>query len=171
MTAPGPHQQFVALVDRHRGILHTVARAYARTPEDRADLVQEIVAELLEAFPRYRADRSFSTWMYRVALNVAISSLRRQVVRERLAVDPVAGVLEEVAVPPADPAREEALRRLDGLIQSLAPLDRALVLLSLDGLRHAAIGEVLGLSETNVGTKLARIRERLRGALEDHRTE
>jgi RNA polymerase sigma-70 factor (ECF subfamily) len=167
MPDSSDHEPFLTLLESHRGLLQKVARAYGRSPEDRADLVQEIVAELLRAFPRYQPVKPFSTWMYRVALNVAISSLRRQAVRARHDAGPSGPVLEELPAPVVDPAREADLRRLDGLVQALPPLDRALVVLYLDGQSHAATAEILGLSESNVGTKLGRIKERLRRALQD----
>jgi RNA polymerase sigma-70 factor (ECF subfamily) len=68
--------RFAALLDQHRGIVFKVANSYCRNPEDRQDLAQDIAAQLWRAFPRYDATRSFSTWMYRIALNVAISYKR-----------------------------------------------------------------------------------------------
>ncbi len=70
-------QSFIALLDQHAGILRKVAASYSRTPADRHDLMQEISLQMWKAYPRYTTDRSFSTWMYRIALNVAISHLRR----------------------------------------------------------------------------------------------
>ncbi|HEY1333762.1 MAG TPA: sigma-70 family RNA polymerase sigma factor, partial [Myxococcaceae bacterium] len=82
--------RFVALLGEHGRMLRQVANAYARSAPDRADLEQEVVAQLWRAFPRYDERRSFSTWMYRIALNVAISHARRR--RELLPLDEVGPV-------------------------------------------------------------------------------
>src|SRR6478672_10654907 len=70
-------EMFLRLVEQHRGIIRKVATGYASTPADRSDLSQEIMLQLWRAYPRYSPERPFSTWMYRIALNVAISFLRR----------------------------------------------------------------------------------------------
>jgi RNA polymerase sigma-70 factor, ECF subfamily len=169
-TVPPPAtsaaEPLLGLLEAHRGMLYQVADSYTRQPADRADLLQQVLAELVRALPRYDRAQRFSTWMYRVALNVAISWHRREAVRGRHLTPVGPEVLEVVAAPVEDLAREADLARLDRFIHGLPPLDRALVLLHLDGQRHAEVAEVLGLSETNVGTKLGRIKERLRRELQ-----
>lgn len=156
--------QFGEMLERHRGIVLKVASTYARTPEDRADLAQEIAAQLWRAFPRYDATRPFSTWMYRVALNVGISFLRGQSERDRVvAIEPAH---EAIAAPPgASPEDAERMRGLERAIDRLDAMNRALLLLYLEERSYAEIGEILGISETNVGTKLARLRQRIRNEL------
>ena len=83
MTGDDRQQAFGTLLQRHAGIVFKVANTYARLPEDRADLAQEIAAQLWRAWPKYDPARSASTWMYRVALNVAISHVREQSLRQR----------------------------------------------------------------------------------------
>ncbi|MEO8500205.1 MAG: sigma-70 family RNA polymerase sigma factor, partial [Vicinamibacteria bacterium] len=73
MTAPAPHDRFLSLLDEHKGIVYKVARVYCRRPEDRPDLEQEIVIQLFRSFGSFDGRSRFSTWMYRVAMNVAIS--------------------------------------------------------------------------------------------------
>ena len=164
MRNAGSQDRFVALLDEHRKILYKVARAYGRSPEDRQDLVQEMTAQLWRSFERYDDRLRFATWMYRIALNVAISFVRRETVRARHAApEPIL----EVSVSAASPGDAD-LRLLDGFLRRLDELDRALLLLYLDGNRHGAIAEVLGISESNVGTKLGRIKQRLRRELADN---
>jgi RNA polymerase sigma-70 factor (ECF subfamily) len=163
MPTATAHDRFLTLLDQHRRILFKIANAYGRGPEDREDLVQEMVLQLWRSFRRYDERHRFSTWMYRVALNVAISFCRGEARRPR------AGALEGalgVAAPGAPP--REDLRLLEEFIARLDELDRALVLLYLDGNRYDAIAEVLGISETNVGTKLGRIKDKLRRMAADH---
>jgi len=166
MASPGSQDRFVALLDEHRKILYKVAGAYGRSPEDRQDLVQEMTAQLWRSFERYDERFRFSTWMYRIALNVAISFVRRETVRARHAAP--APILEVSADVSAAAPGDADLRLLDGFLRRLDELDRALLLLYLDGIRHDAIAEVLGISESNVGTKLGRIKQRLRRELADN---
>ncbi len=170
--APGPEGapahagRFLALLEAHRRALYKVAAVYARGAADRQDLGQEIVLELWRSFDRYDPGRRFATWMYRVALNVAISWHRSDRRRRRDLVDDGEAVLAIAAAAPDRAALEGKIGRLHDAIASLDELDRALVLLHLEGERHEAIGAVLGITESNVGTRLARIKERLRRNLE-----
>ena len=156
--------RFLALLEAHRKIVLKVAAVYCWDAEERNDLVQEITMQLWRAFPTYDARRVFSTWMYRVALNVAISFARKTGRRRR-----VMSPLEAVAVdPPAAGSGPEPDERLDALyrcMRALDPFSRALLTLYLDGRSHREIAEVLGISETNVGTKIGRLKERLRSEL------
>jgi RNA polymerase sigma factor (sigma-70 family) len=152
---------FVDLIDRHRGILFKVASAYCRTPEDREDLVQETVAQLWRSYPRFDARVAFSTWMYRIAVNVAISFYRNET-RKRRAIAPAAESVLEL-VPASQPAEiDDRLDLVYELIEQLGPLDRALMLLYLDDYSYAEIAAILGISESNAGTKIARIKQRLK---------
>lgn len=151
---------FLDLLDAHKGIVYKVARAYCQDAEDRKDLIQEICLQLWLAFGRYDPQYKLSTWVYRVALNVAISAYRKG--RRRAALHPPLpdGLLLELP-DTQDPPHPE-LERLHALIQSLRELDRAVLLLSLDGHPQQEIADVLGISPTHVSTKLARIRQHLR---------
>lgn len=157
-----PAQAFDALLQQHRGIVHKVAGSYARTPEDRADLAQEIAVQLWRAWPSYDASRSFSTWMYRIALNTAISFRRGQAQPQRNAL-PLDEHLHDLADDNGfDPEVYERMRLLQRFMATLGPLDRALLLLYLEERSGREIGEVLGLGESNVTTRIARLKQRLR---------
>jgi len=160
----GAQERFSALLEEHAGILHKTTRAYARSEPDRQDLSQEIAAQLWRSFPRYDERLPFSTWMYRVALNVAISFVRRQTVRRRHFAE-LEGH-EEAPDPPGGASDGRELQLLDRFLAGLGELDRGLMLLYLDGRRHDVIAEVLGISESNVGTRLGRLKERLRRELD-----
>lgn len=151
------------LLRRHAGLIHKVAYAYCRDATDREDVVQEIAVRLWRDRDRYDARFKETTWIYRIAVNTAISFHRRERRHRdgRLPLDPRAIT---VAAPEATPPDDDVRILLD-CIQDLAPLDKALVLMSLDGVDHAAIAEVLGISASNVGTKLWRIKDRLRDAV------
>jgi RNA polymerase sigma-70 factor (ECF subfamily) len=157
-----PRQRlFVGLLDEHRKILFKVAAAYARTAADRQELVQETVFQLWRSFGRYDPALRFSTWMYRVALNVAISHVRSETRKARTFVFAGDDALQ-LAAAPTPSTVEDDLLALRAAIDGLGPLDRALVLLYLDGQGHEAIAQVLGISATNVGTRIGRIKQKLR---------
>ena len=158
----GREQQraFETLLREHQRIVFKVVSVYARHPEDRHDLTQEICVQLWRSFPSFDAKRAqFSTWMYRVALNVAISQMRRPL-RQEEPLDPqeleALGGTAEIA------EQDERLDALYGFIDQLDPLNRALILLYLEDRSYAEIAEILGISETNVATKISRIKQKLR---------
>lgn len=157
-------QRFIEQLEEHRKIVFKVAHSYAWNADDRAELIQEISTQLWRAFPKYDATRSFSTWMYRVALNVAISQLRtsKRYAEHHVPLD------DSISNSPAadhDPEMEQQITQLQQIIASCDPLNRALLLLHLDDYSNSQIGEVLGLSETNVSSKLSRLRQQLRNKL------
>lgn len=156
MRAAADQQRFLTLLEGHKRILYKVANAYCRHDEDRRDLVQEMVAQLWRSFGSYDERQRFSTWMYRVAMNVAISLYRSESRRTVIALDDV-----EVDLTAADQMMSDDLRELHRRIAKLDPMSRALVLLYLDGHDHAAISEILGITTTNVATRMSRIKTRL----------
>jgi len=155
-------ERFLTLIDDHWKILFKVAGSYAREPADREDLVQEMVLQLWRSFDRYDDTQRFSTWMYRVALNVAISFYRRETRRHRIIVSGDETLIELAATPDVHEA-QEAMTTLRRMIEGLGEFERALVILHLDGHSHAEIGGIMGVSESNVGTRLNRIKQELRG--------
>ena len=165
MTAHDTRDAFGTLLQRHRGIVFKIANSYARHAEDRDDLAQEIAARLWHAYPKYDPARSFSTWMYRIALNVAISRLREQSVRGRHDVVPLDETHEAVDGHAIDHEHEQHIRLLQDFIQRQAPLDRALLLLYLEERPQREIAEILGIGESNVSTKIGRLKQRIRDEL------
>jgi RNA polymerase sigma factor (sigma-70 family) len=147
---------FIKELEAHRRILSKIARAYGRTPADRDDLVQEMIVQLWRSFPKFDSRSRFSTWMYKVALNVAISYLRGELVRSRFVISDEAQLLNAVE-PAIDEPREIGL--IYEFVDGLSPLDRALVLLFLDGNTHQEIAQVLGITATNVATKIGRLKQ------------
>lgn len=157
--------QFQSLLEAHRGIVLKVAASYAFHPEDRAELAQEIATQLWRAFPRYDTHRAFSTWMYRIALNVAISQVRHQAQRQRHAM-PLEEDLHDLPDPnTANPEQDQQLRLLRRFIARQPPLERALLVLYLEDRPYREMAEILGISETNASTKIARLKQRLRDEL------
>jgi RNA polymerase sigma factor (sigma-70 family) len=153
---------FLRLIEQHRGIIRKVALGYSSTLADRNDLTQEIMLQLWKAHPRYSPERPFSTWIYRIALNVAISFLRGNTrpVRQTIPLDELRHELADENAP--RPETDERIDLLRHIIATLDPLNRALLLLYLDDHSYREIASILGITETNVATKLSRLKERLR---------
>lgn len=154
------HAQFQTLLEDHKRLLYKVCRTFGREPADRDDLAQEIAAQLWRSFPSFDGRAAFSTWMYRIALNVAISYQRRERTRARYVISDDEKLLELADERETSPHLAELFAR----IAELAPLDKALMLLYLDGHDHREIGEVLGITEHNVATKLNRLKQAMRSA-------
>ncbi len=157
--------RFQALLARHERIVLKIAAMYCRNPEDRRDLAQEIAIQAWRSFGRYDQARAFPTWLYRIGLNVAISHARGAGLRERHSValdEDLHDLADEDALTPETEERLQDLRRC---IDALGPFDRALMLLYLDERSHAEIAEVLGITTTNVATKINRLKQRIRSGL------
>lgn len=159
--APTSKDAFDDVLRRHGGIVHRIAYLYAGQPSDRADLTQEIAGALWRSWPSFDPSRSVTTWMYRTALNVAISFLRSNTRRSRRSV-PLDEAEEPADPAPVDHERAQQVRQLHRAIAALPEFDRALMLLYLDEQSTREIAEVLGITETNVTTRLSRLRQRIR---------
>ncbi|MFT7667774.1 MAG: RNA polymerase sigma factor (sigma-70 family) [Planctomycetota bacterium] len=157
-------QQLTGLIRRHAGLIHKVAYAYCRDATDREDVIQEVALQLWRSRDRYDERYKETTWVYRVAINVAISFQRRERRHREGKLPTDASAITIAAVAEVEPGEEVQL--LMGCMDDLGGLDKALVLLHLDGNDHPAIADVLGISVSNVGTKLLRIKDKLRIALE-----
>lgn len=159
------HQEFSTLVEQNKPILYKVANSYCREPDDRPDLIQEILIQLWLSFARFDGRVKFSTWMYRIALNVAISFYRGGRRHDQANV-PLAEIGLELAT--TDRLLSEfgdELRLLYQAIGKLNEIQRALILLHLDGYKNAEIAEMMGMSVTNVSTSLSRTRQQLMAEL------
>ena len=156
---------FAELIGQHRRIIFKVANTYGFQAQDRDDLAQEITTQLWRAFPDYDPQRSFSTWMYRIALNVAISHVRSSSRHGRHSV-PLDETLHDLADEnSADHEADQQVRALHQFIAQLDKLNRALLLLYLEDQSYREIAEILGISETNVATKISRLKQRIRNEL------
>lgn len=159
MALPELKERFQTVVDQHKKILYKVCNSYCRNRDDRDDLAQEIIIQLWRSFGKFDERYRFSTWMYRIALNVAISFYRRENTRTRYVTSDEQHLLEAIDETQDQP---EEIRFLYEFIDGLDPLNKALVLLYLDGNNYQEIAEVLGISETNVATKIGRLKSKMK---------
>lgn len=152
-------ERFQTLLVEHRGILYKICNSYCRNKDDREDLAQEIAIQLWRSFGAFDERYRFSTWMYRVALNVAISFYRRESTRTRYVLSAGERLLDAVD---ETATQSEDIALLYQFIERLDPLNKALVLLYLDGNSYQEIADVLGITETNVATKISRLKNKIK---------
>lgn len=157
---------FLKVVQTNKGIIYKIANSYCKDAEDRKDLVQEIIVQLWKSFDNYNERYAYSTWIYKIALNVSISSFRKESRRKTIH-DPITEsilFLEDKGVD----GREEDISLLQKFIQELGELERALMLLYLDEKSYKEIAEIIGISESNVATKISRIKKVLKQKFEHY---
>ena len=146
-------------IQDNKGILYKIGNSYCRNAGDRDDLMQEMIYQLWRSGQRFDETQKFSTWMYRIALNVAISFYRKANRNGlTLTLDADAHFADE----PANEVLEERIGVLQRFVGELNELDKALMILYLEERPYKEIAEILGISETNVATKLSRIKGRLK---------
>ena len=150
---------FDSWLSTHQGVLFKVVRAYAFSPHDQEDLFQEIATQLWISVPNFAGNCAPSTWIYRVALNTAISWSRKELRRQDKVNEPLDGV--EAALRPSDADADPRLDWLYDEIRQLSELDRSLTLLLLDGFSYQEMAAALGISESNVGVRIHRIKAHL----------
>lgn len=152
---------FLSVIQANKGIIYKVANSYCNNAEDRKDLVQEIIVQLWKAFGSYSDQYKYSTWIFRIALNVAISFYRKGSRRKEVSNPLTEGVLDIVDTDAANEI-ERDIGFLQQFIHELREIDKALMLLYLEEKSHKEIAEIMALSETNVATKIGRIKNILK---------
>lgn len=157
--------QFIELVKKNQGIIHKVCNMYCSDVDDRKDLFQEIVIQLWKAYKSFRGESKFTTWIYRVALNTAISVYRKESKKpEKMDIDDVAFKLAEET---SNEDKEAQFKMLENAIQQLSEIERAIVMMYLDGHSSEEISEVVGITANNVRVRMNRIKEKLRKLIEN----
>jgi len=152
-------QEFIDTIAIHQPIILKVCRMYCTEKDDREDLFQEIVLQLWRSYPSFKGEAKISTWMYRISINTAITSLRknsRKPVTQALSVEHEN--INEITEQRID---VEYARELQLAINILSKIDKALVMLYLEEKSYKEIAEILGISESNVGVKINRIKKKL----------
>ena len=153
--------EFLDLITQHQGIIHKVCRLYRDTPEDRQDLFQEIVYQLWKSYPAFRKESGITTWMYRISLNTALASFRKK----STSINYTDQVPDQIA---AQEEADEQQEQLFAALKQLSEGERALVSLFLEDMSYRQMAEVLGISESNVGVRLNRIKSKLKNIIKEY---
>lgn len=149
-------KEFLTMIQDNQGIIHKVCRIYRDSPEDREDLFQEVIFQLWRSYPSFSGGSKASTWLYRVALNTAMASFRKNKPNVTST-----EYIPDVQFENINNEDNEMQEKLLAGIRQLSEPDRALIALYLDELSYQQIAVILGISESNVGVKLTRIKTRL----------
>lgn len=150
---------FLKLVNQHKGILYKASRIYADSVEDREDLQQEILIQLWKSYQNFKGNSEFSTWMYRVAINTAITFLKKEKQRSNNHTDAPSHF--EVQQEDYNLAKDRQLEIFYSAVQELNSLEKAVIFYFMEGMSHKEIGNNLGLSEDNARVKLNRTKDKI----------
>lgn len=151
--------EFIKMIQQHQRLVYKVCSLYTADAEERKDLFQEILLQAWKSYPQYKREAAISTWLYRVSLNTAIG-YKRKLKRGPDIVYP-----ELLHNHPEDQLTEtdrEQYHILQQVIAALPPLDKALVLLYLEDKSHSEIAAIMGISSSNVGTRLGRVKDKMK---------
>lgn len=154
---------FVELLEKHQNIVHKVCRLYTNNQDAHNDLFQEITIQLWKAYPKFRGDAKFSTWMYRVGLNTAITLYRKN--KRRINTQEFGEVQFKITAEEYDDTEEQQLTLLYSAVKQLNDIDKALVFLYLEDKNYKEISETLGISEVNARVKMNRVKTKLKTIL------
>jgi RNA polymerase sigma-70 factor, ECF subfamily len=155
--------EFLELVEKNKKLIYKVSHMYCDNTIDKKDLFQEIVANLWKAYPNFKGNSKVSTWIYRISINTAISWIRDYIKTNNH--------IEYTNVMPQmqdDSQIDDLYEKLYCAISILSKLDKALILLQLDGYSYDEISEIIGLTKTNVATKISRIKLKLKNHLSNN---
>ena len=155
-------EHFIKAIKEHEGLIYKVTLLYTDSLQDREDLYQEIIFQLWKSYDSFNNLSKLSTWFYRVSMNTAIYHLKmnnRKV--GTTTIDPMVDRIAEYK----DNSEEEKLKLLHDQIQKLDLLEKGIILLYLEGKSHDEIAEIIGITKSNVGTKISRIRKKLKSQI------
>jgi RNA polymerase sigma-70 factor (ECF subfamily) len=160
MTVSRQKDQFLNILEKNIGIIIKITRAYSKPLHDKEDLINDITLELWKSFARFKGDSKISTWIYRVALNTSMNYKRKREKDRLFFLDDLKQIENQSwLIEQPDSSNSEILYQC---IDELNQLNKAIILLYLDGNSHDEISEITGISKTNVGTRISRIKEQIR---------
>jgi RNA polymerase sigma-70 factor (ECF subfamily) len=149
-------KEFIGQIQKHQGILHKICFVYSNSNSDKEDLYQEIVLQLWKSYPSFRQEAKFSTWMYRVALNTAITLTKKATLFEKNK-----ALINDEYFIEGNIDYSEDIKILYKAISKLSKIEKAVVLLWLEEKTYNEIARIVGISEKNVSVKLVRIKKKL----------
>jgi len=156
--------EFLSSLEKHKGILHKVARMYMDGEADCEDLRQEIIIQLWKSYQTYKGESAFSTWMYRVPINTAITFFKK---KKKLVTTFSPEVFPEQEVEEYDSSKDKQMELFYKAVHQLKPIEKAIIFYLLEGLSYREIGKNLGISEGNARVKLNRTKEKLQMLLKN----
>lgn len=156
----GEEKRFINLINEHQGLIYKVCIMYENDQDARNDLFQEIVLQLWKSFSTFRGEAKITTWMYRIALNTAISGYRKQT--RNLKTEDLQEMHFNISENATLEDHEEDLQKLQGAIRQLSEIERAMIMMALEEVPYEEIAETIGITQNNVRVRMNRIREKLR---------
>lgn len=159
-------QEFIHKIEKHKGIIFKISKMYMSEKEDRDDLFQEITFQLWKAYPNFRGESEFSTWLYRIALNTAIIFLKNQKRRGFIGNEDLSNHI--IAHEEYDNDKEERMTEMYKAIHLLNPIDKAFIFYYLEDFSGKQISEQMGISEGNARVKMNRAKNKLKDILNQH---
>ena len=158
-------KEFIQDIKENEGIIYKITRIYSNNTEDQKDLYQEIVYQLWKSYSSFNENSKISTWMYRIALNTAISNLKKEKRKgSQVSIDNLLlNQMDQV-----DAVMEERITLLYTHIKKLSIVERGIILLHLEGKNYDEIASITGFTNTNIGTRLARIKQKLKSQIKKY---
>lgn len=153
-------KEFLQIITENQGIIHKVCSVYCDLDEDRRDLFQEILAQLWKSYPSFRNESKFSTWMYRVALNTAITSFKKD--KRKPDKSGISYESLQLAEEIYDTREEEQIRILNKAVSQLSGIEKSIILLFLEDKKYEEIAEITGITQNYVRVKMNRIKKKLK---------
>ena len=156
--------EFVTLVQEHQNLIHKICRLYTNSDAEHKDLFQEITIQLWKAYPKFRGDAKFSTWMYRVGINTSISLYRKSKRRiQSFSFDDVSYKIPQTET--YDDTQDQQLKSIYAALNHLDDISKAVIFLYLEDKNYKEISETIGISEVNARVKMNRIKKKLKTLL------
>lgn len=156
-------KEFLEKIEQHKGIIYKISKMYMDNSEDRDDLFQEIIFQVWKAFPKFRGESEFSTWLYRIALNTAIVFLKSE--KKRNFINNSDSTNYKIEQDEYDLEKEEKLSKMYSAINQLNAIDKAFIFYYLEDFSGKKIAEQMGISEGNVRVKMNRAKNKLKEIL------
>lgn len=156
------HKRFISLLEKNLGILLKISKAYTNTTQEREDLINDMIYQMWKSFPKFKGKSKISTWTYRIALNTAMN-YNRTTRKKRDSLLSAIEIYYDNLTSESDSNPQIAL--LYDCIAELDPFSKAIILLYLDGYKHDEIAEITGISKSNVGTRIQRIKKQIKNTV------
>ncbi len=153
-------KEFLQIITENQGIIHKVCSIYCDLEEDRRDLFQEILVQLWKSYPSFRSESKFTTWMYRVALNTAITSFKKD--KRQPDKSGVSYENLQMAEELYDSATEDQIKMLNKAVSNLTGIEKSIILLFLEDKKYEEIAEITGITQNYVRVKMNRIKKKLK---------